>query len=314
MKAVFLDRGSFPESIKIRLSNKVTEFVEYENTQPEEVAERIKDAHIVLSNKILLNEGSLNQATNLQLVQVMATGTNNVDKAACERNNIKVQNVEGYSTITVPEHTFSMLLALRRNLFSYTQDVENGKWASSEHFCFLDYPIQDLSSTTMVIIGGGSLGKRVANIAEAFGMEVIFAERKGAETIRDGYVPFESALPQADVISLHCTLTEETTNLIGKAQFDLMKSNSILLNISRGGIVNEEALLGALQNKQIAGAAFDVATQEPMPLDHPLQKLSQLPNFLLTPHVAWASNEAMQKLVDIATAKITTFIDGLNNK
>ncbi|MDB4837077.1 D-2-hydroxyacid dehydrogenase [Marinomonas sp.] len=309
MKAVFLDRGSFSDSIKIKLSNRITEFVEFENTQPDQVAERIKDANIVLSNKIMLDASAIGQAEHLQLIQVMATGTNNVDKLAAQQHNVKVQNVEGYSTVTVPEHVFSMLLALRRNLFSYIEDIKQGKWAQSEHFCFLDYPIQDLAGSTITIIGGGSLGKKVATIAKAFGMEVIFAERKGASSIREGYMDFESALKAADVVSLHCPLTPETTDLINDAELVIMKTSSILLNISRGGIVNEQALVEALESNSIAGAAFDVATQEPMPLDNPLQKLTKMPNFLLTPHIAWASNEAMQKLVNIAAAKITTFLD-----
>ncbi|ETX11464.1 glycerate dehydrogenase [Marinomonas ushuaiensis DSM 15871] len=309
MKAVFLDRGSFPDSIDIELPTLITEVVEYQNTQSEQVAERIKDADIVLTNKVVLNEESIAKATSLKLVQVMATGINNVDTAACKKQGITVQNVAGYSINSVPEHTFSMLLALKRNLISYIEDVKSGKWSSSEHFCFLDYPIQDLHSTNMVIVGGGSLGKKVAEISKAFGMKVTFAERKGAKDIRIGYTNFESALKMADVISVNCPLTEDTKNLIGDAEFALMKPNALLLNISRGGIVDENALLKAFEKQAIAGAAFDVSTQEPMPLDHPLHQLSKYPNFLLTPHIAWASNEAMQKLADIALQKITAFVD-----
>jgi glycerate dehydrogenase len=161
----------------------------------------------------------------------------------------------------------------------------------------------------MVIIGGGTLGKRVADIAQAFGMKTIFADRKGAATIRAGYVDFQEALKAADVISINCPLTDETKNLISDAEFSLMKSSCLLLNISRGGIVDEHALVNAFKNSSISGAAFDVATQEPMPLNHPLQALAKQPNFLLTPHIAWASNEAMQTLVNIAMDKIATFID-----
>ncbi|MGJ8648475.1 MAG: D-2-hydroxyacid dehydrogenase [Marinomonas colpomeniae] len=309
MKAVFLDRGSFPEYIKIQLPSQVTEVVEYENTQQDEVIDRIKGASIVLTNKVIINSEAIESSSSLNLIQVMATGTNNVDSAACIKNNIAVQNVAGYSTVSVPEHTFSMLLALRRNLVSYLDDVKSGKWALSDFFCFLEHPIQDLNGTTMVIIGGGSLGQKVAVIAQAFGMKVIFAERKGVNEIRSGYIDFEEALKIADVVSLHCPLTEETRSLIGDAELSLMKQSALLLNMSRGGIVDERALLNAFTKGIIAGAAFDVATQEPMPLDSPLQKLTQYPNFLLTPHIAWASNEAMQTLVDIAIQKITSFIE-----
>ena len=309
MKAVFLDRGSFPDDIKIELPTQISDFVEYDKTHPDQVAARIKEANIVLTNKAIISTEAINGASNLQLIQVMATGTNNVDTKACVSRGIAVQNVADYSTISVPEHTFAMLLALRRNLTSYIRDVKSGKWADSAHFCFLDYPIKDLSGTTMAIIGGGTLGKKVADIARAFGMTVIFADRKHARNIRAGYVDFQDALKAADVISLNCPLTDETKNLIGDIEFSLMKSSCLLLNISRGGIVDEHALVKAFENNTLAGAAFDVATQEPMPLNHPLQALVTRPNFLLTPHVAWASNEAMQTLVTIAMDKITSFID-----
>ena len=314
MKAVFLDRGSFPSYIKVTLPTSIKALVEYENTPLEKVAERIKDADIVLTNKVVLNSDALHQASNLRLVQVMATGMNNVDLETCAKCNITVQNVANYSTISVPEHTFAMLLALRRNLVAYLDDVKAGKWADSKYFCFLDYPIKDLSGSTMTIIGGGTLGKRVASIALAFGMRVLFAERKGATIIRDGYVEFESALKSADVISVNCPLTAESKNLIGSTEFALMKSECLLLNISRGGIVDEHALKHALEHGQISGAAFDVATQEPMPIDHPLQVLTKHPNFLLTPHIAWASNEAMQTLVNMAMEKIAFFVDKSEHK
>ncbi|PJE56980.1 D-2-hydroxyacid dehydrogenase [Marinomonas polaris] len=309
MKAVFLDRGSFPEYIKIQLPTQINEVVEYDNTALEEVAERIKSASIVLTNKVVVNAAAINSASDLKLIQVMATGTNNVDLKACKDKNIAVQNVADYSTISVPEHTFAMLLALRRNLASYLDAVKSGRWATSEYFCFLDYPIKDLSGSTMVIIGGGTLGKKVAAIALAFGMKVIFADRKGTTNTRPGYINFEEALKFADIISINCPLTPETKNLISDAEFSLMKKSCLLLNISRGGIVDEDALLRAFENNTITGAAFDVSTQEPMQLDHPLQALTKQPNFLLTPHIAWASDEAMQTLVDMAMDKITSFID-----
>lgn len=309
MKAVFLDRGSFPKSIRIQLPSQIKEVIEYDNTQPNEVIDRIKDASIVLTNKTVINSEAINHSSSLKLIQVMATGTNNVDSEACEKNKVSVQNVAGYSIVSVPEHTFALLLALRRNLMSYLDDVKSGRWATSEFFCFLDYPIQDINGSVMAIFGGGSLGQKVATLAQAFGMKVVFAERRGVNKIRSGYIAFEDALKVADVVSLHCPLTDETKDLISDTELSLMKPNSVLLNMSRGGVVNEHALLNAFQKGMIAGAAFDVATQEPMPLDHPLQKLTHYPNFLLTPHIAWASNEAMQTLVDIAMNKISSFIE-----
>ncbi|RCW94414.1 D-2-hydroxyacid dehydrogenase [Marinomonas foliarum] len=276
MKAVFLDRGSFPDHINIQLPVKVIDVVTYENTPIELVAERIKDANIVLTNKVVVDATAINGAADLKLVQVMATGTNNIDLDACKDKNISVQNVSGYSTTSVPEHTFAMLLALRRSLFSYLDAVKAGRWSSSEYFCFLDYPIKDLSGSTMAIFGNGSLGKEVAAIALAFGMKVVFAERKGATNTRPGYICFEEALKVADVININCPLTPETKDLISDDEFSLMKNSCLLLNISRGGIVDESALVRAFENNAIAGAAFDVATQEPMPLDNPLQSLRNI--------------------------------------
>ncbi|MBR7888454.1 D-2-hydroxyacid dehydrogenase [Marinomonas sp. A79] len=309
MKAVFLDRASFPDQINFQTPASISEWVEYKNTSPEQVIERIKDADIVLTNKVSINESAIQHAPNLKLIQVTATGINNVDLAACEAHHIAVQNVADYSTISVPEHTFAMLLTLRRNLTLYLDDVKAGKWADSTHFCFLDHPIKDLSGSTLAIIGGGTLGKKVADIARAFGMTVVFADRKNGQSLREGYLPFAEALRIADVISINCPLTDDTKNLIGETEFAQMKPSCLLLNISRGGIVDEQALTDALHQGTIAGAAFDVATQEPMPKDHLLQSLTQLPNFLLTPHIAWASDEAMQTLANMAINKISTFLD-----
>ncbi|MCB5161921.1 D-2-hydroxyacid dehydrogenase [Marinomonas algarum] len=308
MKAVFLDRGSFPKHIDITLPAYIDEYVEYDNTTtPEQVIERIKDADIVMVNKAILNAESLHHAKSVKFIQVMATGTNNVDLDACEAMSIKVSNVAGYSGISVPEHTFAMLLALRRNLIHYLEDIKAGKWAEAEYFCFIDHPIKDLSGSTIALIGGGALGQKVATIARAFGMEVLFVERKQAQTVRSGYVSFHDAIQQADIVSLHCPLNADTENLIGQAEFSMMKPSCLLLNMSRGGLVDESALVNALKGGHIAGAAFDVATQEPMPLNHPLQTLTHCPNFLLTPHIAWASDEAMQTLIDIAIDKIAAF-------
>lgn len=308
MKAVFLDRGSFPNTVHFRQLPGIQSWSEYDYTPPEKVLERLQDAEIAIANKTVLTADLLAACPNLKMIQVTATGTNNVDLPYCEKHGILVRNVTGYSTISVPEHTFALLLALRRSLFQYTNAVENQYWAQSQHFCFLDYPIQDLSGSQMTIIGSGMLGQSVARLAQAFGIHCVFAERKGSTQVREGYVAFDKALADADIVSLHCPLTAETTHLIDQREFDLMKSSAILLNTGRGGLVNEQALANALQNGQIAAAGFDVATVEPMPQSHLLQALSRLPNFLLTPHVAWASQQSMQKLADIAMGNIEQFL------
>ncbi|WP_394179200.1 D-2-hydroxyacid dehydrogenase [Marinomonas posidonica] len=309
MKAVFLDRGSFPENLSIHFNKSITNYVEYHNTHETEVVERIQDADIVLTNKVVISREQINNASALKLIQVMATGTNNVAMEACEEKGIKVQNVEGYSTTSVPEHTFAMLLALRRNLVPYLQEVQSGAWGKSEFFCLMDYPIKDLSGSKIAIIGSGQLGTQVSILAKAFGMQVMFVERKNRADIRDGYVSFDQAIQDADIISLHCPLTPETQNLISEREFKRMRNHALLINMGRGGIVNEEALVKAIESKQIAGAAFDVAAQEPMPSNSPLCRLTQYPNFLLTPHVAWASQGAMEKLVQIAINRIHAFVE-----
>lgn len=309
MKAVFLDRGSFPESANIVVPEAISDIQYYHNTSSEQVLERIQGVDIVMTNKVVLDRATLTQAPSVKLVQVMATGTNNVDLKACAEQNITVQNVSGYSTVSVPEHTFALILELRRNLTRYREAVKEGRWADSEFFCFMDYPIRDLCDATICLIGRGALGQRVAQIAEAFGMRVIFAEHKHADTVREGYVAFEEAIAEADVISLHCPLTDQTRHLIDAASFANMKPSAIVINTGRGGLVDELALRDALQNGQIAGAGFDVATTEPMPADHVLQSLTQLPNFILTPHVAWASESAMDRLLAIACDNMRQFIE-----
>lgn len=308
MKAVFLDRGSFPENIDIPLPSTVKETQFFHNSDKSNTAERIKDADIIMTNKVVLDAAMLRQANKLKLVQVMATGTNNVDLEACKTLGIKVQNVTGYSTVSVPEHTFALILELRRNLTRYREAVKAGRWSQSEFFCFMDYPIRDLSNSTLCLIGKGALGERVAEIARAFGMKVIFAERKGANQVREGYIAFNDAISEADIISLHCPLTEQSRHMIDADTFVRMKPSALLINTGRGGLVDEHALAEALNQGQIAGAGFDVATAEPMPLDHPLQALSTLPNFILTPHVAWASESAMARLIKIACDNIATFV------
>lgn len=310
MKAVFLDRGSFPSNIRFDLPKGITRYEEYPFTPPEETPNRIRDADIILTNKTPLTAEHLQACQQLKLIQVTATGMNNVDLDYCQRHQIIVNNVTDYSVNSVPEHGFSLLLNLRRNMLQYLNDVKNNRWSQSQHFCFLDYPIHDLANSTLLIVGRGNIGQRMAQIGQVFGMQCVFAERKGADTIRDGYVAFEDGLKQADVVTLHCPLTPENQGLMGKREMALMKPTALLLNISRGGLVDELALIDALKSGDIAGAAMDVATQEPMPLEHPLTQLLDLPNFLLTPHIAWASHEAMQTLSDMAMAHIAEFLQG----
>ena len=287
-------------------------WLEHPCTQQAEVGERLADATIAIVNKLQLDAGLIAALPALQMIAVAATGTNNVDLDACRARGIVVTNIRGYAVHTVPEHVFALLLALSRNLVAYRQSVAAGRWQRAEQFCFFDHPIRDLFGATLAIIGSGSLGSGVARLAEAFGMRVLRSERKGAATLRPGYTPFAQVLREADVISLHCPLTAATRNLIGADELQAMKRSALLLNTARGGLVDEAALLAALQQGHIAGAGFDVLSVEPPTAGNPLltAELLALPNFLLTPHVAWASQPAMQALADQLTTNLEAFARG----
>lgn len=236
-----------------------------------------------------------------------------MDLDYCKQNGIGVCNVQGYATRSVPEHVIAMLFALRRNLFAYHQDIQKGVWQEKKQFCFFTHPISDIAGSTLAVVGSGSLGQSVAKLGGAIGMQVIFAERKGTTDVRDGYVSFEDALKRADVLTLHCPLNKETTNLIGSKELKMMKASSVLINTGRGGLVEESELVEALKEGEIAGAGFDVFTQEPADESNPLIANAHLPNLLLTPHVAWGSDSAIQSLVNILLDNIESFVAGGDN-
>jgi glycerate dehydrogenase len=288
------------------------EWVEYAKTAPSEVIERLAGADIAIINKVPISGAAIAALPNLKMIAVSATGTNNVDLEACRQRGIVVSNIRGYAVHTVPEHVFALLLSLSRNLIAWRETVRAGAWQKSEQFCLFDHPIRDLHGSTLGLIGSGSLGEGVARLAEAFGMRVLRAERKGAPTVRPGYTDFATVLAESDAISLHCPLTDETRGLISESELRAMKPSALLVNTARGGIVDEAALVRALKEGWIAGAGFDVATAEPPPDNHPLlaPELLALPNFLLTPHVAWASRPAMQALADQLIDNIEAFAAG----
>ncbi len=280
----------------------------YDNTRDGEVAARIKDADIVITNKVLVQKQHIDQARQLKLICIAATGTNNVDLDAAANAGIKVTNVTNYATPSVVQHVFCLVLALTRKLNQYQTAVGNGRWQQSDFFCLLDYPISELAGKTLGIIGYGVLGKAVAAVGEAFGMRILIAVRKGM-TPDKGRVSFEQLLSESDVISLHCPLTPETRNLIDVREFTLMKPGALLINTARGGIVNESALLHAIQSATIAGAGIDVLSEEPPVRGNPLLEV-QLPNLIVTPHIAWASVEARQRVVNEVIKNIGAFQKG----
>ncbi|QCJ71535.1 glycerate dehydrogenase [Providencia heimbachae] len=310
IKIVFLDYDTFPDGIKIKKIKQDYELIFYNRTTSEEIIERVKDADVIITNKVKVSKEVVSSAKKLKFISVAATGTDVIDIKACNDNNIAVSNIRNYAINTVPEHTFSLILALRRNLICYSQSVENGRWQEANQFCYFDYSINNLSGSTLGIIGDGVLGKAVADIAKAFGMKVLFSTYKGTNNMGPLYTPFEDVIIQSDIISIHCPLLNSTKNLINYDEFSKMKPSSILINTARGGIVNEEALYDALINKKIQGAGFDVCTEEPPIANSHIMKLTKLPNFILTPHISWASFESIQLLSDMMMDNIDAFLSG----
>ena len=309
-RIVFLDRDTLPSQIVVRAPTRPHEFVSYGITQPSEVNARVADADIVITNKAQVTRAAMQGAKRLKLIAVAATGTNNVDLVAARELGILVCNIRDYALHTVPEHTIALILALRRNLLAYRQSVAAGRWAESGKFCYFDFPIRDLAGSTLGVIGYGALGRAVAALGKAFGMHVLIAGRKQAVEVQAPYTPFAEVLQQSDVITLHVPLGPDTRNLISTAEFALMRRKPLLINTARGGLVDERALVDALDAEQIAGAGFDVATAEPAPNDHLLVRLLDRPNFILTPHIAWASDEATQALADQLIDNIDAFMSG----
>jgi glycerate dehydrogenase len=282
----------------------------FAKTRPAEVAERIRDADVVITNKVPLKREAITAAQNLRLVAVAATGTDVVDLDACAERGVAVVNIRNYAVNTVPEHTFALVFALRRSIVAYRDAVIRGRWQEAGQFCFFDYPICDLTGCTLGIVGDGALGRSVADLGRGFGMRVLFAEYKGSSGMGPLYTPFDEVMRTSDIITLHCPLMPSTQNMISRREFAMMERRPLLINTARGGLVDEEALVTALDKGQISGAGFDVVTQEPPPADHPLMKIAGRPNFILTPHVAWASQEAIQSLADQLIDNIEAFWSG----
>ncbi len=295
-KIVVLDRDTIGPSVEIVRPGFAHDWVEHGKTAPDQVAERIADADIVITNKAPIRAEQLAVAPNLKMISIAATGYDVIDVPACKERGVVVSNVRGYAENTVPEHAFALILGLRRSLFGYRQDVIDGEWERSGQFCFFNHPISDLAGSRLGIIGAGVIGQGVAKIASAFGMEPVFAAHKGTKGFGSLYAPWEEVIATSDIITLHSPLMPATRNMISTPEFEAMKRTAILINTSRGGLVDEAALVDALDRGLIAGAGFDVLTKEPPEPDNPLLKVLERPNFILTPHTAWASDEAMKEV------------------
>jgi glycerate dehydrogenase len=304
---VFLERQSVKANV--RRPRCAGTYVEHDKTVPDQVVERLRDATVAIINKVVLREATLAQLPKLKLIAMAATGYDCVEIDSCRRRGITVANIRNYAVHTVPEHVFAMVLALRRNLLAYRRDVEQGAWQQSEQFCFLTHPIGDLFGATIGIIGEGALGQGTAAIARGFGMKVLFADHEPPKAPDVQFTPLQQVLEAADVISLHLPMTPTTRHMIGIEQLRRMKRNALLINTARGGLVDERALIQALDEGLIAGAGFDVLTVEPPREGNPLLDVRRT-NFILTPHVAWASDGAMQFLADQLIDNIDAWADG----
>jgi glycerate dehydrogenase len=306
-RIVFLDRASL--QAEVRRPAFAHTWQDYPASNVSELVEKLHDASIAITNKVPLRAAVLQQLPQLKMIAVAATGYDVIDIDYCKAHGIAVSNIRNYAVHTVPEHAFTLILALRRNLLAYRQDVANGRWQEVDQFCFFDHPIRDMYGATLGIIGEGALGQATAKIARGFGMKVLFADHAPPKVEGVEFTPFDVVLSTSDVISLHVPLTPETRNMIGMNELRRMKRTAILINTSRGGLVDERALADALTQGLIGGAGFDVLTKEPPKDGNPLLDL-RLQNFILTPHVAWASDGAMQFLADQLIDNIEAFAAG----
>jgi len=310
MRGVFLDLDSVhPEDLVLdELRDCLDEWRLYSATSQHQVKTHISGAHVVVANKVPLMSDLFTGTPELKLICVAATGTNNVDLAAASTAGIAVCNARNYATASVTEAVFTMLLTLTRKLDSYRQRVSAGDWQGSPHFCLFDQTIEELHGKTLGIIGYGVLGQSVARMASAFSMDVLIAQRLHGSPV-EGRVPLEKLLREADIVSLHCPLSEQTRHLIGQPEFEKMKNSALLINTSRGGIVEETALVEALASGRIAGAGVDVLGTEPPGKQSPLLDYRS-DRLIVTPHIAWASRTARQQLLDEIVFNIRAFRAG----
>ncbi|MCQ2491592.1 MAG: D-2-hydroxyacid dehydrogenase [Lachnospiraceae bacterium] len=308
MKIVFLDTLTLGDDIDLSGFEAYGELVTYSTSTQEEMAERTKDADIIVVNKCLVNEASIGEAKNLKLVCVSATGTNNLDKEYLAQRKIPWKNVAGYSTDIVAQHTFALLLYVEEKLKYYDEFVKSKKYCDYPIFTNLEKPFHQIAGATWGIIGLGNIGRKVAKIAEAFGAKVIYASASGAKP-QPGYtqVDMDTLFAQSDIISVHAPLDEHTEGLINKEAFAKMKKNCILLNLGRGPIVVEEDLCEALESGQIRGAGIDVLCKEPMDVKNPLLKIKDSDKLIITPHIAWASVEARKTLIGMVLDQVKEF-------
>ena len=310
MKIVYLDAKTMGDDIDLSVFEQFGEFVKYDTSTTEEVAERVVDADIILTNKVKINEATIKDAKDLKLVCVTATGTDNLDKDYLDARGIGWRNVAGYSTNTVAQTTFTLLLYILTKSRYYDDYVKSGAYTTSDVFTNLDEKFFELAGKTWGIIALGAIGRKVAEIAKAFGCEVIYYDKSTFEQGEQlGYkqVDLDTLLATSDVVSIHAPLTDETLNLIDKDALAKMKPSAFLINVARGPIINEQDLADALNNGIIAGAGLDVLTIEPMSVDNPLGQIKDSRKLFITPHIAWGSVESRTSLINLVVNNIKNF-------
>lgn len=315
MKAVLLDadtlgnwQGTLGDKGFVDLSplgQSFDEFVIYPLTEPKQILEHCKNAEVIITNKVVLDRLTLSQLPHLKLIQLTATGMNNVDLDACADLGIAALNVEDYSTFPVAQLTLQFILNFATRTIEHNQLAKSGAWQSSRIFTLTNYPTIEVAGKTLLLIGQGNIGKKVAQLAEAFEMIVIFAQLPD-RPLRDNQIPLDNAISDADFISLHCPLSSSTENLVNAEFIGKMKPSAYIINTARGPIINEQDLADALKVNTIAGAALDVLSQEPPTKDNPLL-IEDMPNLVMTPHIAWASHEAKNRLIDKMVINIKRF-------
>lgn len=307
--ALFLDKASlFPDDLDFALLNDVASWQWFDNANVGDIKHGLESAEIIVTNKVMISKQVIDYCKQLKLICVAATGVNNVDVDAAKKKNINVCNVSAYATASVAQHVFALVLSLNRKLFSYKNAVKKGNWSQSSYFCYFGETISDLQGKTLGIIGYGELGQEVAKIARCFGMKVSIAKRNETDT-RDGRLDLTSLLSTSDVVSLHCPLTKINRHMIAAKELAVMKPEAMIINTARGGLIDESALLHALENNIIGAAALDVLEQEPPSVNHKLVNY-QVDNLIITPHIAWASRESRQRLLNEITKNIQAYLQG----
>ena len=307
MKTILLDKSTIGNDISLKDIENQTNLISYDTTTDKEVLQRISDAEIIITNKVVIGKREMETAKNLKLICVAATGYNNIDIEEAKKKNIVVTNVKGYSTESVAQTVFGYILAIMNSTANVAHDIKKGLWQQSPVFTMLNHPFIELKGKNLGIIGYGTIGKRVAEIGKVFGMNILVAESLINSDKSSNRLPFDEILKQSDILTIHTPLTDKTKNLISEKELKLMKTSAILINAARGGVVNEQDLYEALVNKEISYAAVDVLTQEP-PKDNNI--LFKAPNIIITPHIAWTSLEARQQLVEGISDNISQFLAG----